>query len=79
MPDGSNFNMDMYRRPGGVDGGKPGTTFCGAAHPDNPDPELEPDNFDFHWCRRLPHTDGDHAAFTHSISVPETWPNVPHV
>lgn len=66
------MNMDVYRRPGGFGG----TVFCGVQHPDNPDPELEPDNFDFHFCRRLPHHDGsDHAAFTHLISTPETWPD----
>lgn len=69
MSDGPAINMEMYRRAGGVDG----RTFCGAPHPDNPDPEAEPDNFDYHWCRRLPHTDGDHAAFVHSIKTPERW------
>lgn len=73
MPaDATGINLDVYRAPGGF-GGK---AFCGAPHPDNPDPEREPDNFDYHFCRRLPHHDGtDHAAFTHSISVPETWPD----
>lgn len=74
MPDSdaTGVNLDVYRQPGGF----AGKTFCGAPHPDNPDPELEPDNYDFHFCRRLPHTEGDHAAFTGSISVPESWPDV---
>lgn len=73
-PNAAGLNMDMYRRPGGFDGGRNGT-FCGSPHPDNPDPEVEPDNFDFHFCRRLKgHPEDNHAAFTHSISVPETWP-----
>lgn len=67
------LNMDMYRRAGGFLGDK----FCGAPYPGNPDHDLEPNNFDFHFCRRFPHHDGsDHAAFTFSISVPETWPDV---
>ena len=53
--------------------GKNGT-FCGAPHPDNPDPETDPDNFDYHFCRRIKGHPGDgHRAFTHSISTPETW------
>lgn len=71
MAEGTRFNMDVYRRPGGFDG----RVFCSAPHPDNPDPQLEPENFNFHFCRRLPHHDGsDHAAYTYSISVPERWP-----
>lgn len=73
---GPAVNMELYRRPGGIDGGEHGT-FCGAPHPDNPDPELEPDNFDFHFCRRLKGHDPavGHAAFIRSISELETWPN----
>lgn len=69
-----NANMDMYRRPGGADGGPKGT-FCGAPHPDNPDPETAPDDFDFHFCRRLKGhpKKGGHKAFTFSISRLETW------
>ena len=74
MPDVTGINMDHYRRPGGFGGGDR-SPFCGAPHPDNPDPEQEPDNFNFHFCRRLKRHDGDHAAFTHSISVPEEWPD----
>lgn len=74
MADATGLNMDVYRRPGGFDGGAKGT-FCGAPHPDNPDPELEPNNFDFHFCRLLKGHGGDeHAAFTGSISIPERWP-----
>lgn len=70
--DASGLNLDVYRRPGGFLGDK----FCGAPHPDNPDPETEPENFDFYFCRRLPHHDGsDHAAFVRSISTPDTWPD----
>lgn len=52
--------LSMYRRAGGVFG----KDFCSSPHPDKP----------FTFCRRMPHTDGDHAAFTHLISAPETWP-----
>lgn len=73
MSDGPAFNMEVYRRPGGFGGA---SVFCSAPHPDNPDPEVEPDNFDFHFCRRMPHHDGsDHAAFTYSISKLEEWPD----
>lgn len=67
------INPELYRRPGGIDGG-PNGTFCGSPHPDNPAPEIEPDNFDYHFCRRLKdHPDDGHKAFIHSISIPETW------
>lgn len=72
-PKGVAFDMDRYRRPGGVFP----QDFCAAPHPDNPDRELEPDNFNFHFCRRQKgHEDRDdlgHSAFTFSIAVPEYW------
>lgn len=71
-PDVTGVNPEVYRAPGGFQG----RGMCGVAYPGNPDPELEPDNYDFHFCRRLPHHDGsDHSAFTFSIKTPETWPD----
>lgn len=53
--------------------------FCGVAHPENPPADTEED-YEFVFCRRLPHHDGsDHAAFRFSISVPETWPDTRYV
>lgn len=60
MPDGPVFNMDHYYRPGGFGG----QIFCAAAHPTRPDV----------WCRRMPHQKGDHSAFVHAISTPQSWP-----
>lgn len=73
MADAAGFNPEIYRHNGGF----MGKAFCSVAHPDNPDPATaEPDD-EFVFCRRLPHHDGsDHAAFIHSIKVPETWPDV---
>jgi hypothetical protein len=40
--------------------------FCAAPHPTAP-PGADT------WCTRRPGHDGEHAAFTFSISTPETW------
>lgn len=75
----ASVNMDAYRRPGGLDGG-PNGVFCGAPHPDNPDPEEAADSENFAFCRLLKgHQDREdnpvlhHSAFVHSIETPEEW------
>ena len=60
-------------------GGALGQGFCAAPHPDNPplpDPaegEWDQPGQTWAWCRRLPHTDGPHKAYTFSISTLEEW------
>jgi hypothetical protein len=59
------------------EGGVLGQGFCSAPHPDNP-PLPGPDEYDkpdqtWAWCRRLPHAEGPHRAYTFSIKEPEEW------
>lgn len=44
-------------------GGRLGRGMCSAPHPERDDV----------WCRRLPHAEGKHRAFVHSIRIPEEW------